>query len=59
MWTPGIRNDILIFMSDTQPDMPPPPPRPPWAQRVRPWVELISRLLAALAYAIAIWKELG
>ncbi|MDO9710999.1 hypothetical protein [Paracraurococcus lichenis] len=46
-------------MSDTQPDMPPPPPRPPWAQRVRPWVELISRLLAALAYAIAIWKELG
>jgi hypothetical protein len=46
-------------MSQQLPPDPPPPPRPPWLQRLRPWAELLHRLLAAIAAAIAIWKGLG
>ena len=41
------------------PDPPPPSPRPTRLQRLRPWAELLHRLLAAIAAAIAIWKGLG
>jgi hypothetical protein len=46
-------------MSESPPPAPPPPPRPPWLQKLRPWAELLHRLLAAIAAAIAIWKGLG
>jgi hypothetical protein len=49
-----------MIMAESQPDAPPsPPPRPPLVQRIRPWVELLYRLLAAMAAAIAIWNGLG
>lgn len=35
------------------------PPRPSLAQRLLPWVELLYKLLAALAAALALWKGLG
>ena len=47
-------------MPESQPAAPPPPqPRPPLAQRLKPWAELLYRLLAAIASAIAIWKGLS
>jgi hypothetical protein len=47
-------------MSDAQqPPPPPPPPRPPLPQRLKPWAELLYRLLAAIASGIAIWKGLS
>lgn len=57
MWTGINRNNILLTMPETEP--PAPPPRPPFSQRIRPWVELVSRLLAAIAAALAIWKGLS
>lgn len=44
-------------MPESQPAAP--PPRPPLSQRLRPWMEIVYRLLAAIASAIAIWKGLG
>ncbi|MBX6742228.1 MAG: hypothetical protein QJR07_00555 [Acetobacteraceae bacterium] len=38
---------------------PPCPPRPSLAQRLQPWVDLLYKLLAALAAAVALWKALG
>jgi len=35
------------------------PPRPPLAQRLQPWVDMLYKLLAALATAVALWKGLG
>jgi hypothetical protein len=37
----------------------PPRPRPPLARRLQPWAELLYKLLAAAAAAIAVWKGLG
>jgi hypothetical protein len=34
-------------------------PPPPLAKRLQPWVDVASRLLAAIASALAIWKGLG
>jgi hypothetical protein len=45
--------------ADARPPDPPPPPRPDWLRRVRPWLEVLHRLLTAIAAAIAIWKGLG
>jgi hypothetical protein len=41
------------------PRQPPPPPPPPLTQRLQPWLDLIAKLLTALAAALAIWKGLG
>ena len=41
------------------PESPPDAPPPPLLQRLRPWVELLYRLLAAIASAIAIWNGLS
>ncbi|WP_158295457.1 hypothetical protein [Crenalkalicoccus roseus] len=35
------------------------PPRPGLPQRLLPWLDLIGKLLAAIATALAIWKGLG
>lgn len=46
----------------TPPALPPPagpPPRAPLMQRLQPWVDLIAKLLTALAAGLAIWKGLG
>jgi len=47
---------------DPPPALPPPalpPPRPSFSQRLAPWVDLVSKLLTAIAAALAIWKALG
>jgi hypothetical protein len=38
---------------------PPPQQRPGLAQRAGPWIDLLGKLLAAIAAALAIWKALG
>lgn len=47
----------------TSPDAPrqdpPRPSRPSLAQRLQPWVDMLYKLLAALATAVALWKGLG
>jgi hypothetical protein len=36
-----------------------PPPRPGLPHRAAPWLDLLGKLLAAIAAALAIWKALG
>jgi hypothetical protein len=38
---------------------PPDPPRRPLAPRLLPWAELLYKLVAAAAAALAIWKSLS
>lgn len=37
----------------------PGPPRPPFAARAAPWVDLAYKLVAGAAAAAALWKALG
>jgi hypothetical protein len=37
---------------------PPQPPRRPLEQRLLPWADLLYKLIAAAAAALAIWKAL-
>ena len=49
-------------MPDSAPSDPPTrtrPQRPPLAQRLQPWVDLLYKLLVAAATALALWKGLG
>ena len=46
-------------MSERLPgDCPPPPGRPSLATRLLPWVDLLAKLLAAIAAALAIGRAL-
>ncbi len=42
-----------MFMPDQ-----PPPPRPTLLARALPWVELVTKLLTALAMGLAAWRGL-
>ncbi len=37
---------------------PPPPPRPSRLARALPWVDLVTKLLTALAMGLAAWRHL-
>ena len=37
----------------------PPLSRTPVSQRLRPWADVLHRLLTAIAAALAIWKAMG
>ena len=37
----------------------PAPPRPTFAQRLQPWVDLVYKLLAAAFLAMMLWRGLG
>ncbi len=40
------------------PDPAPPPPRPTLLVRALPWVDLVTKLLTALAMGLAAWRGL-